>query len=300
MTSDIVELRDPEDFPALYRTVDSMSTDAQESALLAVKVRLGALLVATVGGLVTWSVSDVSSGAVVSLVAFLVALAAELYTGVARPEKQWYEGRAAAESIKTLTWRYAVAGESFDTSEGDPDSKFLADIRDVLHDLESLDVQPRDTPGVQISDGMRKARSQGFHDRKNLYLTGRIDDQFQWYSRKAEWNSTRAKRWLIASIVFEVAGIFFAALQAFASFPLDFMGLLAAIAATITGWVQLKQHRNLATAYGVTAHELAAIASETKALEDESTWAKFVGQAEEAISREHTLWRASRGLKIRH
>jgi hypothetical protein len=55
----------------------------------------------------------------------------------------------------------------------------------------------------------------------------------------------------------------------------------------------------LSTASGVTSQELAAVASELEALTDERLWAQFVAEAEEAISREHTLWRASRGLRMR-
>lgn len=299
MTSDEMKLRDLEDFPVLYATVDQMSLTAQNRALLAIKVRLGALLTATAGGLVGWTTHGVVVGAAVAFVAFLVAIGAELYTGVARPEERWYEGRAAAESVKTLTWRYAVAGETPSGEGGDIDAKFLDDIRDVLHDLNAIDVPASVLGAAQITEAMRSARSESFESRKELYRAGRIQDQFEWYSRKAAWNSERANRWLIASIGFELTGVVFAAMQAFGSFHLDFMGLLAAVAATITAWVQVKQHRNLATAYGVTAQELAAVASETDSLRDESKWAAFVGEAEEAISREHTLWRASRGLKIR-
>lgn len=76
----------------------------------------------------------------------------------------------------------------------------------------------------------------------------------------------------------------------------DLLGIFAAAAAAATAWMQAKQHRNLATAYGVTSQELAAIASELEALSDESAWADFVTEAEDAISREHTLWRASLGV----
>ena len=34
-------------------------------------------------------------------------------------------------------------------------------------------------------------------------------------------------------------------------------------------------------------------------LADEAMWAQFVDAAEEAISREHTLWRASLGIPVR-
>ena len=52
-------------------------------------------------------------------------------------------------------------------------------------------------------------------------------------------------------------------------------------------------------AYGVTSQELAAVASEVEALTDQALWGQLVAAAEAAISREHTLWTASRGIMVR-
>jgi len=50
----------------------------------------------------------------------------------------------------------------------------------------------------------------------------------------------------------------------------------------------------------VARNELWAIDAEVshKHWDDEDEWATFVNESEEAISREHTLWRASRGVDI--
>ena len=49
----------------------------------------------------------------------------------------------------------------------------------------------------------------------------------------------------------------------------------------------------LASAYEVASQELAVIGAHGDWASDEPAWAHFVDQAEEAISREHTTWRAS-------
>jgi hypothetical protein len=64
-------------------------------------------------------------------------------------------------------------------------------------------------------------------------------------------------------------------------------------------WLQTKQHQVLAHAYAVTAQELSSIRSLIQWQESESDWSAFVDDAETAISREHTLWRAKRGLPDR-
>jgi hypothetical protein len=257
------------------------------------------LLVAAIGGAVAGRAGGIELGGLVALVGFVAALGAELYGAYWRPERAWYEGRAAAESVKTLAWRYMVRGESFEAGEG-ADAKFVRELKGLLQDLADLALSDDDPEAAQITAAMRAARAHDFVFRRDLYLRHRIRDQQSWYSTKAGWNSRRAHAWLVGGIIFEGLGIVVGAARAFGHVGIDLMGICAAAAATITAWVQAKQHQNLATAYGVTAQELSAVAAEVEALTDESIWARFVGEAEEAISREHTLWRASRGIRIRN
>lgn len=300
MAETLESLRDPEDFPALYKSADKTSLRAQARFLLALKVRLGGLLLAALGGAISWSAGSVQVGGLVALLAFLAALGSELYSAIARPDKAWYEGRAAAESVKTLAWRYAVRGESFeDAQDPETDSRFLADLGEILQDLDALELTVDDSMARQISEQMRLVRAQDFRIRRQLYLVGRIRDQQGWYARKAQFNADRSNQWLIAGIVAECLGVVGGALRAFGGLDIDLLGLFAAAAATIAAWVQAKQHQTLSTAYGVTAQELASVASEGEAVVDEGSWGRFVGEAEEAISREHTLWRASRGIRVR-
>jgi SMODS and SLOG-associating 2TM effector domain 1 len=59
-------------------------------------------------------------------------------------------------------------------------------------------------------------------------------------------------------------------------------------------WLQIKQYSSLAESYSVAAHELSLIESLLDASYTEDSWAHFVNEAENAISREHTTWRARR------
>jgi hypothetical protein len=101
----------------------------------------------------------------------------------------------------------------------------------------------------------------------------------------------------LSALVLEIAGLLGGAFKAFGWISFDLLGFLAASAGGVMAWIEAKQHRNLATAYGIASQELASIATELPTLNDEERWASFVGQAEEAISREHTLWRTVRPLQ---
>lgn len=216
-----------------------------------------------------------------------------------RPERTWYEGRAAAESVKTLAWRYMVRGESFaDINDPEADRTLQREITGILNGLD-LELGGAEAQGPQITEAMRAIRRSDYQTRREFYLAERIQAQEQWYSRKQNWNAKRGHQWLIATIVFEFLGLLGGAVWAFTELSFDFIGVFAALAATITAWTQAKQYQTLATAYGITAQELSMVLSEAELVTTEAEWADFVGESEEAISREHTLWRASRGLRVR-
>ena len=95
-------------------------------------------------------------------------------------------------------------------------------------------------------------------------------------------------------MLIEVAGATAAILTAAGWLEVDLLGLAGALVAAGVSWLQTKQHNNLAESYSVAAQELAAIKAQIGSKTTEGDWARFVNDAEEAISREHTLWKASR------
>jgi len=285
-------------YPSLHDSASAASLKAQRRFLIAFGIRLGGLLSSTIGGAIFFAVGASVIGGWIAVVGFAAALLVELFLALDRADRKWYEGRAAAESAKTLAWRYSVRGESFEDSlvQPDLDRVFVERINEVTRDLKDLELEP-DGSDSQITDQMRTARAAGFETRKALYRDGRIEDQRSWYVKKAAYNLRRSRQWLVGILVAEGFGLIAGILTVAALLPLDILGLFAAVAATATAWIQAKQHSNLATAYGITAQELAGVKAELVNV-DEARWSRFVGQAEEAISREHTLWRASRGIRL--
>jgi hypothetical protein len=294
-------IKDPDDLPALYRGADSSSLNAQRTFLWWTKLRLGAVVAAAFGGAITWDVGrrDIRLAAWLALIAFGLALVAELVLAITRPDRVWYEGRAAAESVKTLAWRYMMRAESYESPVADVDQRFTNEIFETLDDLNQLEIPPAHATDVQITARMREVRALDFDSRRTTYLDQRIRDQQGWYAGKARLNKRTARLWIGVSIGLEVMGAFGAALKVAHMIDFDLLGICATGAAAAAAWVQAKQYQTLSTAYSVTSQELAAVASEVEALHDEALWPQFVAEAEEAISREHTLWRASRGIRVR-
>jgi hypothetical protein len=75
---------------------------------------------------------------------------------------------------------------------------------------------------------------------------------------------------------------------------LSLAGVISAVAAGTSLWMQSRQHESLASSYGLTALDIANLLDSLTQIQAEQDWAEVVDQAEEAISREHATWQASR------
>lgn len=287
----------PLTYPAFYYAVSRASKAGQDRYMQAIRVRLTALVLAAVGGAISWRVGPVEVLAWLALLGFVIALAAEVVIFALHPDQVWYEGRAAAESAKTLSWRYAVAGGPFPAhfGEREADTAFLTQLLAVTRDLKSSFPPPAPGGMSQVTDEMRALRSKSFAERKSVYLSARIDDQREWYGAKSRAADHHNTMFLLATIGFEFLGILAATLRVANVIEFDLLGIVAAVVAGVASWAQTRQYGSIARAYSIASNELATIRSQAASV-SEPDWPRFVDGAEEAISREHTLWRASRGV----
>jgi hypothetical protein len=284
------------ELPALYRAADRNAQRGQRRCLTATGLRLGALLVAAFLGLFTWRTRGADVAGMLGAIAFGGALTCELYLLSARPDRLWYDGRAAAESAKTLTWRYLVGGSPLGKDEGtdrDAEGLLLRRFSELARELRGVHLVPTAEGADQITHAMRSVRALPLPRRREHYLVNRVRDQQHWYARRARWNEGRALRWSIALTSLEALGLAGAVLKASGKVQVDLMGLAGALVAAGVAWTQTKQHQTLATAYALASQELSYIAARVEWPSTEQEWAHFVDESEEAISREHTLWRAS-------
>src|SRR5690606_18894310 len=107
-------------------------------------------------------------------------------------EDVWYQGRALAESCKTLTWRFITCSESFEVNlEKDiVKEKFISRLKEFSNEFkelnESLNAKTIVLP--VITDKMWEIRNLNTLERKDFYIRNRINDQKDWYANKAEFN----------------------------------------------------------------------------------------------------------------
>jgi SMODS and SLOG-associating 2TM effector domain 3/SMODS and SLOG-associating 2TM effector domain 1 len=285
-----------EGLPSAYRAADRTAIDGQRKALHLNAWKLVLLLVAAACGAASWTLagSRIDLLALLAALAFGLSLVVEVWLLSQRPDRRWYKGRAGAESVKTLAWRYAVGGEPFTSGDPAADDEFLAQVGDVMRSLKGIEWLPASGGHDQITPAMRRLRSATLEDRRRAYERNRIDDQSKWYRAKAAANDRQARRWSALALAGTIAGLIGALLRAIGLVDVDLLGVASAWVAAVTAWTQLHQHRSLATAYTITAEELGLVKARTQRAADEDSWAQIVSEAEAAISREHTLWQARR------
>lgn len=149
------------------------------------------------------------------LLGFMAALIAELAAWVHKPAERWYDGRALAESAKTLAWRYAVGADPF------PVALDATEASDLLRERFAKigkGVSGRitiTTPDPLVTSGMQALRGAAFTERREAYVKGRTEDQQRWYAKKAEVNRKCATGWRVALVSAEVVALVFASLRVF-------------------------------------------------------------------------------------
>ena len=282
------------ELPGIHDAANTASRSGQKTYVLLSGSRLCALLLAAVAGAAASVTEGFDYWGLVLLIGFAGAAVSEFALIRFQPERDWYSGRAVAESVKTLAWRYAVQAEPFGPTHPDKaaDELLIDRIRDVLQrGRDRIDLGPGN---AVITDSMRALRSESMERRREIYLRCRTEDQQGWYSSRAKKNAKSATYWRYALLAGEVIAVALAAIAFGRNEPADFAGIIAAAVASGAAWLSLKQYSLLTSAYRVAATELAL---QTDILRSASVdeWPSAVADAEEAISREHTMWLASRG-----
>lgn len=232
---------------------------------------------------------------IISTVMLIAGLIITLLLKFKKFEDVWYQGRALAESVKTLTWRFISCSEGFEVEKSIDDSKkhFLSKIEELQTQFKTY-TQHFDSNTLllpNITEEMVSLRSKSLDDRKNYYSKKRIGDQKNWYSTKAEYNRKKQNFWFIVVLVSQFLAIcasLFLTLKPCSTW--NFVGLFTTIASVGVAWNQLKQHQDHKQAYITAAFELQLIDEKGASIKLEEEFSKYVLDSENAISREHTLW----------
>ncbi|MFM0005750.1 DUF4231 domain-containing protein [Paraburkholderia dipogonis] len=281
------------DFPPLYHAADRASKVAQMNFFWALGLNLTLLVVAAI-----MSVANIPSSAfaLMQMVPLTGTLGLTIYLAVKRPERIWYGARALAESVKTIAWRYMMRAEPFNRDDDTDRDHFRQTLTEIFQSNKSISAHAVTmTSGPQITQKMRDVRRLSLDDRIQLYETERAQNQHDWYNSKAGQNQRAATRWFASLIALNIGALAFAAGKVASPttnyWPTD---ILVAAAASVMAWIQTKRFQELAASYTLTAHEIGLLRIALPTPPTEDKFSVYVGDAENAFSREHTQWQARR------
>lgn len=291
-----------EDLPGIYYSASEASMAAQRMFLLSVKINIGLLLALAV--LSAINISSIQkeyqyfvplASAILMIVSIIITYATE----AGKYEKKWYDGRAIAESLKTLSWKFMMKAEPFfGLLKEEAESKLISDFKEIKNAIRPIgEIFGGNTQANehQLTDKMKQIYASDLETRKGTYEKNRIGGQKKWYSKNSGINSTKAGHFFWIIIGFQIFTVLFSFLMI--SMPdsaFNPTGLVTTTIAALMTWVQVKQYRNFAESYGITLTELSLIEDTIPNINTNEQFSSFVAESETAISREHTLWRARR------
>jgi hypothetical protein len=292
--------READLLPDPFWAADRAAVEGQDIALLGYMMQLAFTVAAAVAGaLPVRQLGPVNVTPLVSVGLFLMAGCVAVALHFRAPQEEWYQGRSTAESVKALTWKYVVRAHPF---EGEAENtaatqRFRDRIGDVTAPAPGAAPLPDVAPDRVITAPMRAGRAAPLKQRRELYLTDRVDAQRSWYLDRANECDHKALIWWLLTTSMFCGGIIMAVLEATDYPSLRVLGSFSAAAAAMSAWSQLKQFRPLASSYRLAASELDRIARllirlDVTRPDAETVWAELARDAEDAISREHIVWRA--------
>ena len=289
-----------ENLPALFIAADKLSRKSQREYIRS--MRLSIILLALSSLLGSIAFSDLESKKWLAVITAIVTAVSLFFITKIESEKKdrdWYDGRAVAESVKTKAWRYMLHSDPYTFSLGDTNARasFLNSIKEIREQRSDFiaKIDPNLASKQQITDEMTRVRSMEFSDRKRLYLEDRIKDQIKWYAEKAENNKRHTDSWFRIIIYFQLTSIIGSILAIVQpDTNINLVGVFTAFASSAIAWLQLKRYQELSNSYSLAAQELGLILEQGNSIIEANEFPKFVSDAETAISREHTLWAARR------
>jgi len=283
------------DYPALYNAAGRLSQSSQRKFFAAL---LAHLILLTVGAALSVLNSPCAAVAWLQAAVLLVALGCSILLFNTRPEKVWYSARALAESVKTLSWRYVCQAEPFNTAHDVSKSLFVEKLKLVLK--QNQDIAGKFTDhlnGSQLTPAMEAIRGKTLLERKLTYLDFRITDQLNWYSDKSKSNGLKGAVFFWILILLNCIAVGFALAKIkYAYAPIWPTDIFIAAGACVLTWMQAKRFAELSSAYALTAVEITFLKDDALKPPDEKSFSDFVGDAENAFSREHTQWIARKDM----
>jgi hypothetical protein len=281
-------------YPSLLKAADAGSGSAQKMHFLLLRTELVLLGVGAAFSVAAVWCGNKEIAAWIAAALLFTSFFISWINKARRYERKWFDCRAVAESVKSLTWRYVTKADPFEKLADDQAARaFVASIGKARAERETskaaLAAQPVQDLEI-ITARMHQIRMATARERAKVYFRDRLQHQQAWYGQRATAAAQSESRWFwttsILQAVTMVAAVYVAASKATVS-PLS---VLTTVVAGATAWARAKRFGDLAQSYRVAEHELAALRGQEPSVDDDAAVAKWVEEVELLISREHMMW----------
>lgn len=281
------------DFPNWFQVSDKLSTKYQKQFYRLYFSHIFSLVLLTgisvYPNVSKWTISF-------QIIIVVCVLISSLGLFLNKSDRKWYSARSLAESIRTVTWRFVTRAEPFHEDYDIAKIKFINSIRKITNQNQELKLLiSADINENLISYRMQELRNGNLQKRKSAYLSYRIESQLDWYKRNSRKNNFKSNLLFSIVILLNIIALVLAASRLGyieeKIWPTD---IIITIAIGLVGWIQVKKYSELSTSYSLTASEITQIKIDyfLYPINDEKAFSDFVGDTENAFSREHTQWYA--------
>ena len=173
------------DLPGFFHDAEKVAERGQRQTLSLGRLRLLSAIIAALGGALSWKAGKIDLWAIVSMAGFLAALYAEVRLWNLKPEEDWKAGRAVAEAVKSLAWRFAVAGNPFPHEIEKARRELGAQTAEVVRKYgQTLAL---DSANPSATPALTELRDQPFEKRRRAYIEYRVREQKIWYAGWGQW-----------------------------------------------------------------------------------------------------------------
>jgi hypothetical protein len=281
----------PLEQPSLYHAADALSARSQAAYLLLHKAQLAILFAcALAGGFGPYDLGLARIVAISIAAAMFVALFFSVLLKVMGYDDRWFRARALAENIKSLSWAFSTV-----VVAANSEREYVSQVNELTERLPQLAKHLHTgNESCTFTKSIHERRALPLDQRFSLYVAERIGDQQKWYANKAKENAQKETLWFIILIALEFLAIAAAAFQAWALWQFNLTSGVVALASVGIAWSQTKRFSDLANSYGVAADDLRGIRDANSTVSSDEQLAELVRAAENAISREHSMWVARR------
>ncbi len=293
------------DLPDSYSSYDASAIIAQRSHFKLILFELGsAVIISILSLIIAISQQDTISriGFLIIFFLFLIGIIRQLIAMKKQFERKWFAFRAVAESIKSLAWQYAMACGDFSELNHDASKLFLRRI-ERAKEIFQINPDPETISCELLNDlkqSMVEMREIEWQNKRKIYIKERLEDQIKWYTNKAKVNKKRSELYDWIIVILQIVGIAISLVFLYIRPMVNgapALSLTVTLIVSIIGWSRSKQHAELVEPYQNAARELNDIRQEIELAGGEADFLRLVEESEQAISREHTMWLAKRGLR---